>query len=75
MFHCVLRILTHLIPSRLSLIHISQNAPGEVTSGFLVGVEKVDVFQLAEQYPEAFGRPYDPHNGVKMHNWIQEECE
>ncbi len=53
----------------------SQNAPGEVTSGFLVGVEKVDVFQLAEQYPEAFGRPYDPHNGVKMHNWIQEECE
>ena len=46
-----------------------------MTSGFLVGVEKVDVFLLAEQYPEAFGRPYDPHNGVKMHNWIQEECE
>ena len=42
---------------------VSKNCAGEVTSGFLVGVEKVDVFELAKQYPEAFGRPYDPETG------------
>ena len=42
----------------------SINAPGEVTSGFLVGVEKVDVFELARQYPEAFGRAYDEEQGL-----------
>lgn len=42
----------------------SKNAPGEVTSGYLVNVEKVDVFQLAEQYPEAFNRDYDPECGL-----------
>ncbi len=34
----------------------SKNASGEVTSGYLAGVEKVDVFELAKQYPEAFSR-------------------
>lgn len=42
----------------------SKNAAGEVTSGFLVNIEKVDVFALAEQYPEAFGRDYDPDCGL-----------
>lgn len=37
----------------------SPNAAGEVTNGFLVGIEKADVFALAEQYPEGFGRKYD----------------
>ncbi|MDJ1651549.1 MULTISPECIES: molybdopterin-dependent oxidoreductase [Gordonibacter] len=50
----------------------SQNAPGEVTSGFLVNIEKVDVFELAQQYPEAFGRAYDADEGVEIMNWIQE---
>ena len=43
-----------------------QNAPDEVTSGFLVAVEKVDVFELAERYPEAFGWSYDPDEGVDL---------
>ena len=42
----------------------SQNAAGEVTSGFLVNVEKVDVFKLAQEYPEAFERAYDPACGL-----------
>ena len=42
----------------------SRHAAGEVTSGFLVNIEKVDVFALAERYPEAFGRPYDPDCGL-----------
>jgi trimethylamine-N-oxide reductase (cytochrome c) len=42
---------------------ISKNCAGEVTSGYLVGVEKTDVFELAKQYPEAFSRPYDPETG------------
>ena len=37
----------------------SKNAAGEITNGFLVGLKKVDVFELAEQYPEQFGRAYD----------------
>jgi len=42
----------------------SKNAAGEVTNGFLVGIEKVDVFALAEEYPEAFARDYDPAVGL-----------
>ncbi len=42
----------------------SQNAAGEVTNGFLVGIEKVDVFQLAQEYPEEFSRDYDAATGV-----------
>ena len=32
----------------------SKNAAGEVTSGFLVGVEKVDIKELMAQYPDKF---------------------
>ena len=39
-------------------------AVGEDTSGFLVNVEKVDVFKLAQEYPEAFERAYDPACGL-----------
>jgi trimethylamine-N-oxide reductase (cytochrome c) len=51
----------------------SKNAPGEVTSGFLVNIEKVDVFALAKQYPEAFNRPYDPSCGLVAEGRIIEE--
>ena len=50
----------------------SQNAPGEVTSGYLVAIEKVDPFALAAEYPEAFSRTYDWSEGVDITNWIQE---
>ncbi|MCL2889116.1 MAG: hypothetical protein FWE65_01700, partial [Eggerthellaceae bacterium] len=50
----------------------SINSPGEVTSGYLVGVEKVDVFKLAQTYPEAFARAYDPECGLVAHARIVE---
>ena len=48
----------------------SKNCAGEVTSGYLVGIEKVDVFELAKQYPEAFSRPYDADYGVMQDAWF-----
>lgn len=48
----------------------SKNAPGECTSGFLVAVEKVDVFAMAKQYPEAFGRKYDKGIGISIENRV-----
>ncbi len=48
----------------------SKNAAGEVTSGFLVNVEKVDVFELAKQYPDAFNRTFDPAEGPEIENWL-----
>jgi trimethylamine-N-oxide reductase (cytochrome c) len=47
----------------------SKNTLGEVTSGYLVDVEKVDVAALAEQYPEAFSRAFDA-TGVRLENWL-----
>ena len=47
----------------------SKNAVGEVTSGFLVGIEAVDVFELAKQYPEPFSRSFGPE-GVDIDNWL-----
>lgn len=41
----------------------SKNCPGEVTNSFLINIEKVDVFALAEQYPEAFAKTYDKYTG------------
>lgn len=49
-----------LCPSATS----SKNAVGEVTNGFLVAIEKVDVAELAAKYPEAWARDYDPHAGL-----------
>jgi trimethylamine-N-oxide reductase (cytochrome c) len=51
----------------------SKNCAGEVTSSFLVGLEKVDVFELAKQYPEAFSRPYDHEYGLCLETWIRED--
>lgn len=51
----------------------SKNAAGEVTNSFLVGVKKVDVFELAGQYPEAFARSYDVECGRVLDSLIVEE--
>ncbi len=53
---------------------ISKNCAGEVTSGYLVGIEKVDVFELAKEYPEAFSRPYDSETGpLHIKRMIEEQ--
>lgn len=41
----------------------SRNAAGEVTSGFLIGVRKVDLEAMRQQYPEAFAREFHPAAG------------
>ncbi len=50
----------------------SKNCAGEVTSGFLVGVDKVDPFEYADLYPEEFNRAYDPESGLIPDSFIVE---
>jgi len=50
----------------------SKNAAGEVTSGYLVGVQKVDPFELAKKYPAEFSRDYDPAVGLISSAYIVE---
>ncbi|MDR2108638.1 MAG: molybdopterin-dependent oxidoreductase [Coriobacteriales bacterium] len=49
----------------------SPNVAGEVTNGFLVGLDKADVFALAEQHPQQFSRPYDPAVGLIAQAYIE----
>jgi trimethylamine-N-oxide reductase (cytochrome c) len=51
----------------------SENAPGEVTNGFLVDVEKVDISVLAQEHPEVFNREFDPAAGLIAKARIIEE--
>ena len=51
----------------------SKNCAGEATNSFLVGVQKVDVFELAKQYPEEFSRTFDPEWGQIFNDYIVEE--
>ncbi|MEM2910091.1 MAG: molybdopterin-dependent oxidoreductase [Nitrososphaerota archaeon] len=48
----------------------SKNAFGMVVSAFLVEVEKVDVFELAKRYPEAFKKKYDERSGQTTETWL-----
>jgi trimethylamine-N-oxide reductase (cytochrome c) len=50
---------------------LSQNAAGQVSSGFLVEVKKVDIQALQEKYPEAFKRPYDSGSGLIFDSWVE----
>ncbi len=52
----------------------SKNAPGEVTSGYLAGIEKVDVFELARTYPDQFARSghYAKEQGCDVRDFIVE---
>ncbi|MFC1868672.1 molybdopterin dinucleotide binding domain-containing protein, partial [Thermodesulfobacteriota bacterium] len=50
----------------------SKHAAGEVTSGFLVQIERADTGELMKKYPEAFKRDYDPAAGPLLSSWIDE---
>lgn len=50
---------------------VSKNATGMVSGGFLVDVERANVDQLSQQYPEAFSRPYDLDSGLCYQRMIQ----
>jgi trimethylamine-N-oxide reductase (cytochrome c) len=58
-----------ICPSKVT----SRNASGEVTSGFLVQVEPIDVGELMDKYPEAFRRKYRPETGLFFHAWVEEK--
>jgi trimethylamine-N-oxide reductase (cytochrome c) len=52
----------------------SANATGDVSSGFLVELEKVTPNQMEEwkkAYPEAFEREYDPAAGLRFNAWVE----
>ena len=45
-----------------------------VTSGFLVGLEKLsgdEYLQWKKDYPEAFARDYDPRYGPLFFGWVE----
>jgi trimethylamine-N-oxide reductase (cytochrome c) len=42
-----------------------------VCSGFLVGVEKVNLDELRQKYPEAFARDYDSAAGMRFDAWVE----
>lgn len=50
----------------------SKNVAGMACSSFLVGIKKVDVAELAEKYPDAFGREFDPEIGLVVTSFIEE---
>ena len=45
-----------------------KNTNAEVTSGYLVDFEKVDVFALAREYPRRSAEFNE--TGVKISNWL-----
>jgi len=51
----------------------SKNATGMVVSSFLVEVAKEDLKELRTNYPEAFGRKYDPAAGLEFTAWVTKE--
>lgn len=50
---------------------LSLNCGGQVGSGFLVEVKKIDIQALKAKYPEAFARDYDPASGLRFSGWVE----
>jgi len=51
----------------------SKNSCGQATSGYHVDVQRVrgeEWDQWRRDYPEAFGRDYDPATGVSLSGWL-----
>jgi trimethylamine-N-oxide reductase (cytochrome c) len=51
----------------------SKHATGMATSGFLVEVEKTNLDELMEIYPEAFKRTQNPAVGLVIDSWVGDE--
>jgi anaerobic selenocysteine-containing dehydrogenase len=51
----------------------SKNATGMACSGFLVEVARADLEEMRKEYPQAFGRPYDPAAGLTLERALQRE--
>ena len=50
---------------------LSKNCGGQVGSGFLVEVKKINIFELMEKYPEGFAKEYDPASGLMFRSWVE----
>ena len=50
---------------------LSKNCGGQVGSGFLVEVKKINIFELMEKYPEGFAKEYDPASGLMFSSWVE----
>ncbi len=50
---------------------VSRNCSGVVTSGFLVEIERADLMELRQKFPEAFGREYNPASGPIFKAWVE----
>jgi len=48
----------------------SKNAAGIATSGYLVEVERADLGELMQKYPEAFKRPFHPNAGPSYESFV-----
>jgi anaerobic selenocysteine-containing dehydrogenase len=49
----------------------SKNATGMVVSSFLVEIERADLDELRNKYPEAFRRPYNASAGLRFDAWVK----
>ena len=49
----------------------SKNATGMVVSSFLAEVEKVNIEEIRNNYPEAFNRPYNAGAGLRMERILE----
>jgi molybdopterin guanine dinucleotide-containing S/N-oxide reductase-like protein len=50
---------------------VSKNATGMVSGGFLVDVERVNVDELRQKYPDMFNKPYSAASGLRYDRMIQ----
>ncbi len=48
----------------------SKNATGMVVCGFLVEIERANLDELRQKYPEAFNRPYDNASGLRWERML-----
>jgi anaerobic selenocysteine-containing dehydrogenase len=48
----------------------SRNATGMAVSGFLIEIERADLDELMQKYPEAFKRPFHPAAGPSIESFI-----
>jgi len=48
----------------------SKNATGMAVSGFLIEVERADLGELMQKYPEAFKRPFHPAAGPSLASFV-----
>jgi trimethylamine-N-oxide reductase (cytochrome c) len=52
---------------------VSKNATGMVSGGFLLDVERVNLSELQQQYPEVFKQPYNSGSGLALERMFKQD--